>query len=318
MMNIVGEGSRLQSVFGDMGALIFAIDHNFDPVTAKSGTPDIPSHLRVASACGVDAVLAHLDVFEDPLNGDVQVAGMNTILQVNALDPGKKSRVMVGNIDSMLQRAVRIDAKMLGIQVDFGSDYEEQSLRDLKRTRSASAELGLPLFIHTYLRNGEYNFEDLSAAEYGDKIDKAIQTVQSLGGRVVKVAFRDEDTFGRAVETAHSLDLRIVVAGGEKTSMDTLLTNAITAMQLGADGITVGRNAFDRPVGNTEPALDISAFGVISNTLSGVDIVPGYLKVPDDAATALLALGAIARRETTDVSGTLTKIHQKRSPLPIS
>jgi DhnA family fructose-bisphosphate aldolase class Ia len=303
-MASVGEESRLNSVFGSSGAVIFAIDHNFNPETGQSGTPDIPDRLSMANVCGVDAVLAHQDVFDDPENQDIQTAGMNTILQVNALDK-YGSRVMVDTADQVIVNAVRIDAKMLGIQIDFGSESETQSRHDLNDIAERATKLGMPILVHTYLRNGEDTFEGLSSEEYGDKLVAAISTVKSLGGHVVKIAYRDPETFQRGVNAAHGLDLRIVMAGGSRVPTAKVLANSITAMLLDADGITVGRNAFDRPWGNTEPLLDIPSFGPVPVSLGGIDVPTEYFKVPDDELTVLLALVDVVHNKRRRVSDSL-------------
>lgn len=302
----------LAQVFPDGRALILAVDHDYDTATGRSGVPDIQSHLSVAADCGVDAVLAHRDVLGNPANAG-KLSGLGRILQVNAAGTETDARVMVySDLGQMVQEAASFNTHVLGFQVNFGSYHEASALEDLEVVGKAASAADLSLFIHLYMRRRGYTFNDLPTEEYGDKVDTALETVAGLGAKVVKLAVRDVQTFARAIETAHKLGLHIVAAGGAKTTMAGLLSNAATVMDLGADGLTVGRNAFERPVGDSSPLLD-AAPGTKSPDLSDTTAQPDRIMVRDDEITALGALRAVVHFGIRDMGKALVEAQTFRS-----
>ncbi len=302
----------LAQIFPDGKALILAIDHDFNIATGRSGVPDIQSHLSVAAECGVDAVLAHRDVLGDLANAS-QLSRLGKILQVNAAGRETDARVMIySDLGQMAQEAASFNAQVLGFQVNFGSNHEVSALQDLEKVGKAASAADLSLFIHLYLRREGRTFNDLPAEEYGDRVDTALKTVAGLGAQVVKLAVRDGQTFERSVDTAHRLGLHIVAAGGAKTAMAGLLSNAATVMDLGADGLTVGRNAFERPVGDSSPLLDVAP-STESADVSGPAERPGRIKIRDDEITALGALRAVVHFGARDMGRALVEAQALRS-----
>ena len=295
----------LSPVFRSDGkTLILPVDHDYDLVSGKSSVADLSEHLLVANVCKVDAILGHEDAIAE---NRAILEGIGKIQQINAAVPHSASRILIRTVE----QAYANGADMFGVHFNIGSEEELQTFRDIEAQASVCDSLGMPwkMFAHVYLRkyiNGKpYNFDDVSADEYGKLIIPAVQRVISLGARIVKVAFREEETFRQTVSSAHEAGIPIVMAGGKMVSTHEFLDAAIKAINGGADGIAAGRNVWGYSMNEDRPPLDIAQFGIVPSDHEPSPFTDYAYLCPDNEITTLIALNSVVHGNSKSVGDAL-------------
>ncbi len=239
---MLGKAIRMERISNreDGRTVIIPMDHGvtMGPI---EGLVDMPVAVNKAAEGGADAVLGHVGL---PLMGHRGYGrDIGLILHLSAstsLAPDPNRKVLVSNVE----RAIKYGADAVSVHINLGAADESQMLRDLGQVAIECEGWGMPLAAMIYTRGAKIE------SEYDVKVVKhAARVGAELGADLVKVNYTGSaETFREVVEGCggHKSDgIKVVIAGGEKMETDREILEMVEgALEGGAAGVSIGRNAF--------------------------------------------------------------------------
>ena len=147
-------------------------------------------------------------------------------------DPNAKALVCT------VEEAIKIGADAVSIHINLGANNEKEMLRDFGFVSQKCTEWGMPLVAMMYTRGPKIKNEfDVSVVKHAARVGA------ELGADIVKVNYSGSaESFKEVIE---GCSVPIVIAGGEKTETDEQILEMVRgAMDAGANGVSIGRNAF--------------------------------------------------------------------------
>jgi len=238
----VGKAIRMERIMNRRTGrtVIVPLDHGVT-VGPIPGLIDMGATVNAVAEGGVDAVLGHIGL---PLMGHRGYGrDVGLILHLSAstsLGPDPNHKVLVTSVE----RAIRYGADAVSIHINLGADDEAEMLKDLGATAMRCEEWGMPLVAMVYTRGAKIESEyDVSVVKH------AARVAAELGADIVKVNYTGSaETFREVVEgcAGHRTGgIKVVIAGGPKLDSDRdVLEMVHGAIQAGAAGASIGRNAF--------------------------------------------------------------------------
>jgi predicted phospho-2-dehydro-3-deoxyheptonate aldolase len=145
-------------------------------------------------------------------------------------------KVLVATVEEVAE----LGAVGVSIQVNLGNIHEPDMLRDFGKVSGECQRLGLPLLVMMYVRdlvNGKVITETSS-----EKVKHAARLASELGADIVKVSFTGSGQSFQ--EVVLGCPIPVVIAGGAKGSEQAMLQSIQDCMDVGATGVSVGRNVF--------------------------------------------------------------------------
>lgn len=233
-----GKEIRLERIFNrDTGkTIIVPMDHGVSqgPI---DGLIDMERSVNLVAGGGANAVLGHLGL---ALYGHRKRGpDIGLILHLSAstsIGPDPNEKVIVNSVTN----ALKMGADAVSVHINIGADSEARMLRDLGDIAVECIEWGMPLLAMMYPRG--LRIDDEHAVEH---VKLAARVASEMGADIVKTVYTgDPDSFR---EVTRGCQVPIVVAGGSKTDDLTTLQLIEGAMEGGAAGISIGRNAFQHP-----------------------------------------------------------------------
>jgi len=228
--------------------IIVPMDHG---VTAgpMPGLIDMGKTVDLVAGGGANAVLGHMGL---ALYGHRQGGrDVGLILHLSAstsLGPDPNEKVIVNTVTN----ALKMGADAVSVHINIGADSEARMLEDLGRIGVECMEWGMPLLAMMYPRGAKIADEKDVVA-----VCLAARAGAELGADIIKTVYTgDPDSFR---EVTRGCPVPVVVAGGSKTDDLSTLQLIEGAMEGGAAGISIGRNAFQHP----HPDLFIRAAAAI-------------------------------------------------------
>jgi fructose-bisphosphate aldolase/2-amino-3,7-dideoxy-D-threo-hept-6-ulosonate synthase len=201
------------------------------------GLVDLERSINLVVEGGANAVIGHIGL---ALHGHRKGGrDVGLILHLSAstrIGPDPNEKVIVNTVTN----ALKMGADGVSVHINIGADSEARMLQDLGSTAIACMEWGMPLLAMMYPRGArvtdEHGLEDVKLAT---------RVAAELGADIVKTVYTgDPDSFR---EVTRGCLVPVVVAGGSKTDDASTLTLIEGAMEGGAIGISIGRNAFQHP-----------------------------------------------------------------------
>jgi len=199
-----------------------------------SGLIDMGQTVNLVADGGANAVIGHVGL---ALYGHRQGGrDIGLILHLSAstsLGPDPNEKVLVNSV----QNALKMGADAVSMHVNIGAESEAKMLADLGAVAVECMEWGMPLLAMMYPRGKR--IKDDHDVEY---VKLAARVAAELGADIVKTVYTgDPDSFR---EVTRGCPVPVVVAGGSKTDDRITLELIEGAMEGGAAGISIGRNAF--------------------------------------------------------------------------
>ncbi|MDD1715922.1 MAG: 2-amino-3,7-dideoxy-D-threo-hept-6-ulosonate synthase [Methanolinea sp.] len=216
--------------------IIVPMDHGVSSGPIE-GLIDMGRAVDQVAEGGANAVLGHVGL---ALHGH-RMSGrdIGLILHVSAstsIGPDPNEKVLVNTVTN----AMKMGADAVSIHVNIGADSEARMLSDLGKVAIECMEWGMPLLAMMYPRGRK--IKDEHQVEH---VSLAARVAAELGADIVKTVYTgDPDTFR---EVTRGCLVPVVVAGGSLTTDRATLELIEGAMQGGAAGISIGRNAFQHP-----------------------------------------------------------------------
>jgi DhnA family fructose-bisphosphate aldolase class Ia len=142
-----------------------------------------------------------------------------------------------------VERAVRVGADAVSIHVNIGAENEGEMFEAFGKVSEVADYWGMPLLAMVYPRGPKVaNEKDV------ENVKIAARVGAELGADFVKVPYTGSpETFKDVVSGS---PIPVVIAGGSRLSDEDTLKMVEGAMQAGAAGLSMGRNAFqhEKPV----------------------------------------------------------------------
>ncbi len=198
------------------------------------GLIDMGRAVDMVAEGGANAVLGHIGL---SLYGHRQSGrDVGLILHLSAstaIGPDPNDKVLVNSVPN----ALKMGADAVSMHVNIGADSEARMLSDLGRIAIECMEWGMPLLAMMYPRGRKIENE-----HQADHVALAARVAAELGADIVKTVYTgDPDSFR---DVTRGCPVPVVVAGGSKTDDRATMDLIEGAMEGGAAGISIGRNAF--------------------------------------------------------------------------
>jgi fructose-bisphosphate aldolase/2-amino-3,7-dideoxy-D-threo-hept-6-ulosonate synthase len=221
------------------------------------GLIDLGRAVDLVAEGGANAVLGHVGL---ALHGHRKTGrDVGLILHLSAstaIGPDPNDKVVVNTVTN----ALRMGADAVSMHVNIGADSEARMLEDLGRVSVECMGWGMPLLAMMYPRGRK-----ISNEHQVEHVKLAARVAAELGADIVKTVYTGDPESFR--EVTSGCPVPVVVAGGSKTDDRATFELISGAMEAGAAGISIGRNAFQHP----QPALFIRAASMIVHDRRSVD-----------------------------------------------
>jgi len=242
--------ARINRMFTDGGCLDVAIDH---------GVCNEPSFL-----VGLEDMRRVVDMLIDARSDAIQMSyGQADLLQSQ---PGREKPALVMRIDmgnpynterhrvmwSMLQNhdepiigALEMDAACVVVNLFMLPDEPElfrQCVENISRVRASCRRYGMPLMIEPLVMLPNTARGGYQVDGDAEKIVTLVRLASEMGADIIKADPTDNPAdFHRVVEAAR---VPVLVRGGGKEDLKSVLKKSATLMAQGATGMVYGRNIY--------------------------------------------------------------------------
>ncbi len=246
--------ARLHRMFGASGrCLDVALDHGaFNEPSFLAGLENMPRVVETLAAAGPDALQL------TPGQADLlqSIPGKQRPALVMRLDSGNLYNtpapvdpydILMAEGDPVLP-AVRMDAACVVLNLLYLPDYPEvqrQTVANVARVRNLCERYAMPLMIEPLVLLPNESTGGYRTAGDARLLVTLVRQARELGADLIKAdpTERLED-FPALVEAARC---PLLVRGGGKQDLGTVMESAYGYLQLGAKGLVFGRNVYMHP-----------------------------------------------------------------------
>jgi len=246
----VSAKARMNRMFTNGNCLDVALDHGVcNEPGFLVGLEDMPSVIDTLIAAGPDALqLAYgqADLLQSRPDKDKPAL----VMRIDMGNPynAQRHRVMwsmLQNHDEPIIGALEMDAACVVVNLFMLPDEPElfrQCVENISKVRAACHRYGMPLMIEPLVMlpndvRGGYQVDGDA-----EKIVTLVRLAAEMGADIIKAdpTERPED-FHRVVEAAR---VPVLVRGGGKDDLKTVLANSSALLRQGAKGLVYGRNIY--------------------------------------------------------------------------
>ncbi len=184
---------------------------------------------------GANAILMHKGMVQAGHRGGGRDVGLIVHLSAGtSLSPDPNAKVPVCTVEE----AIKLGADAVSIHVNVGAPTDAAMLAHFGAVSERCLHWGMPLLAMVYTRGPKIE------SEYDVKhVKHAARLGAELGADLVKVNYSGSPESFR--EVVGGCPVPVVIAGGEKVETDEELLRMVAgALQAGAAGASIGRNAF--------------------------------------------------------------------------
>ncbi|PYG90239.1 fructose-bisphosphate aldolase/2-amino-3,7-dideoxy-D-threo-hept-6-ulosonate synthase [Ruminiclostridium sufflavum DSM 19573] len=217
--------------------LITPLDHGvtLGPI---DGISNIRDTLHALSGTKVNSVVLHKGNIINCSDVLSESKDLSVILHLSAsigFSPNNERKVLV----ACVEEGARLGVDGVSIHVNLGSDYDYQMINDFGHVADECQKWGLPLLAMMYPRGKGVDEKDVN----NNMI--AARVAMEIGADIVKVNYmEDKKSFEKIVR---GVSIPVVIAGGEFSSdSEKFLRDIKDAIDVGAAGVAIGRNVFQR------------------------------------------------------------------------
>jgi len=184
---------------------------------------------------GANAIVLHKGIVKAGHRGGGEDVGLIIHLSGStSLSPDPNTKVPVCTVEE----AIKLGADAVSIHVNLGAEWDTDMLAYLGEISNICQNWGMPLLAMMYTRGKKITSEfDVKFVKHAARVGA------ELGADMVKVNYTGSPESFR--EVTESCPVPVVIAGGEKVETDEDLFRMVAgAMEAGATGVSIGRNAF--------------------------------------------------------------------------
>jgi class I fructose-bisphosphate aldolase len=237
------------SIVRNGNSLIVAYDHGLEhgPVDFEPNPESAdPEHVfRVARHDAVTALAvqkgvaeAYIDEYRDEVNLLVKLNG-------NSALPERKDYYSPKQC-SVKYAVEELGAEAVGYTMYAGSDYEDQMWKEFREVQEEARKYGVPVVMWAYPRgHGIENNPDYDGDKDPAVVSYAARLGLEMGADMVKCKYPGSQDGWKEVEKNIG-EMKSVMSGGSKRSDKAFLEDVHATIEVGGNGLAVGRNVFQR------------------------------------------------------------------------
>ncbi|MCA1814513.1 MAG: 2-amino-3,7-dideoxy-D-threo-hept-6-ulosonate synthase [Halobacteriales archaeon] len=236
--------------------VLIPMDHGVS-VGPVAGLEDAPGAVRAAVKGGATGIVVHKGLVR-AVGPALGRAGLLVHLSASSgLNPDPNDKRLVGTVEE----AAQLGADGVSVHVNIGAPQESRMVEDLGRVATDCARLGMPLLAMMYARG--HDIRDPHDVAY---VAHIARLGAELGADVVKCPYTGSvESFRKVVQ---GCPVPVVISGGARMETDAHVLQLVhDAMQAGAAGVSIGRNAFQHP----RPEAMVRAIAAIVLENQGVE-----------------------------------------------
>jgi len=233
---MIGKAIRLERIIdrNSQRTLIIPMDHGVT-VGPIEGLADMRTAISRMVSGGANAILMHKGMVRAGHRGSGKDVGLIIHLSGGtSLSPDPNAKELVCTVEE----ALKLGADAVSIHINLGAETDKEMLRQFGLVSERCMEWQMPLVAMMYTRGPKIN------DEYDVKnVKLAARVGAELGADIVKVPYTGSvESFAQVVE---GCPVPVVIAGGPKMGSDEeIFKMAEGALKAGAQGLSIGRNAF--------------------------------------------------------------------------
>ena len=263
---MIGKKIRLERIIdrNSHRTVIIPMDHGVT-VGPIEGLADMRDAISKVVAGGANAILMHKGIVRAGHRGTGRDVGLIIHLSGGtSLSPDPNAKELVCTVEE----AVKLGADAVSVHINLGAETDNQMLRQLGYISERCTVWQIPLIAMMYTRGPKITDE-----YHVDNVKHAARVAAELGADIVKVVYTGSvESFA---EVVNGCTVPVVIAGGEKMDSDEDIFKMVEdALQAGAEGISIGRNAFQ----HQNPTKMVQALSKIVHEGASVDEAVGILK----------------------------------------
>ncbi|TYC75948.1 aldolase [Stappia sp. BW2] len=242
--------ARMNRMFTHGGCLDVAVDHGVcNEPSFMVGLEDMAGVVDTLVKAGPDAIqmaYGQADLLQSRPEKDKPAL----VMRIDMGNPynDQRHRVMwslLQNADEPIIGALEMDAACVVVNLFMLPDEPElfrQCVENISRVRAACHKYGMPLMIEPLVMlpndiRGGYQVDGDA-----DKIVTLVRLASEMGADIIKAdPTENADDFHRVVEAAR---VPVLVRGGGKEDLKTVLNKSAALMRQGAKGMVYGRNIY--------------------------------------------------------------------------
>jgi predicted phospho-2-dehydro-3-deoxyheptonate aldolase len=233
---MIGKKIRLERIINRNSGrtVIVPMDHGVT-VGPIPGLEDMRETVSKVVAGGANAILMHKGIVSAGHRGRGRDVGLIIHLSGGtSLSPDPNAKELVCTVEE----AVKLGADAVSIHINLGAETDKEMLRQLGYVSERCMEWQMPLIAMMYTRGPKIKDEyDIANTKHAARVGA------ELGADIVKCVYTGSVESFR--EVVQGCPVPVVIAGGEKMDSDEeIFRMAQGALEAGAAGLSIGRNAF--------------------------------------------------------------------------
>ena len=263
---MIGKKIRLERIINrdSQRTVIVPMDHGVT-VGPIEGLADMRTAVGNVVNGGANAILMHKGIVRAGHRGTGKDVGLIIHLSGGtSLSPDPNAKELICTVEE----AVKLGADAVSIHINLGAETDNEMLGQLGYISERCFEWQMPLVAMMYTRGQKIE------NEYDVKYVKhAARVGAELGADIVKVPYTGSvESFA---EVVNGCPVPVVIAGGEKMDSDEDIFRMVEgALEAGAAGLSIGRNAFQ----HKNPTKMVQALSKIVHNNSTVEQAIEILK----------------------------------------
>jgi len=233
---MIGKKIRLERIIdrNSHKTVIIPMDHGVT-VGPIEGLADMRTAVSNVVAGGANAILMHKGIVRAGHRGTGRDVGLIIHLSAGtAMSPDPNAKELVCTVEE----AIKLGADAVSVHINLGAETDREMLRQLGQVSERCMEWQMPLVAMMYTRGLKIKDEyDVGNVKHAARVGA------ELGADIVKVVYTGSvESFAAVVE---GCTVPVVIAGGPKMGSDEEIFNMVQgALEAGAAGVSIGRNAF--------------------------------------------------------------------------
>jgi predicted phospho-2-dehydro-3-deoxyheptonate aldolase len=233
---MIGKKIRLERIIdrNSSRTVIIPMDHGVT-VGPIEGLEDMRTAISNVVTGGANAILMHKGVVRAGHRGTGKDVGLIIHLSGGtSLSPDPNAKVLVCTVEE----AIKLGADAVSIHINLGAETDKEMLRQLGYIGQDCLEWQMPLIAMMYTRGAKIKNEyDVNNVKHAARVGA------ELGADIVKVVYTG--SVNSFKEVVQGCPVPVVIAGGPKMDSDRDIFKMVEgALEAGAAGLSIGRNAF--------------------------------------------------------------------------
>ncbi|MDT8357421.1 MAG: 2-amino-3,7-dideoxy-D-threo-hept-6-ulosonate synthase [Methanomicrobiaceae archaeon] len=233
---MIGKEIRLERILdrNTRRTVIIPMDHGFT-LGQIEGLTNMPETIGQVSDGGANAIVMHKGMVKHGHRKYGKDIGLIVHLSAStSLNPDPNDKVLICTVEE----AIAIGADAISIHVNLGAPNESRMIEAAGEVSRSCTRWGMPLLVMIYPRGERISASDPKA------VGHCVRVAEELGADLIKTNYTGDPASFEKITRACAVP--VLIAGGEKADDPGTLKIIRDAVDAGASGVCMGRNAFQR------------------------------------------------------------------------